>query len=78
MCISDNDIDIFGEGTQLRDYVFIDDVCDAMIQAVLDEHCIGGTYNVGSGSRTTFLEMAETVVKTVERARINFSPWLKK
>src|SRR6476620_10894496 len=45
---------IYGEGTQSRDFVFVDDVVSAALTAVGKA---GGPYNVGSGIATTVAEL---------------------
>jgi UDP-glucose 4-epimerase len=45
---------IFGDGTQTRDFVFVGDVVDALIAASQHE---GGVFNVGSGVGTTVLAL---------------------
>jgi UDP-glucose 4-epimerase len=54
---------IFGDGSQARDYVFIDDVVKANIIAL--EKGDGGSYNIGTGIGTTTLEVYEAVRKAV-------------
>ena len=39
---------LFGDGSQLRDYLYIDDFC-AALDAILGRGEVGATYNVGSG-----------------------------
>lgn len=39
---------LFGDGSQLRDYLYIDDFC-AALDAILDQGEARATYNVGSG-----------------------------
>ncbi len=48
---------IFGDGTQVRDYVYVGDVVDAMLAAL--DRPGGGVYNVGTGKGTSVLELAE-------------------
>jgi UDP-glucose 4-epimerase len=45
---------IFGDGEQVRDFVFVGDVVDAMLQVAGTE---SGTYNVGSGAATSINEI---------------------
>jgi len=45
---------IFGDGAQTRDYVFVADVCDAMVRAVDRD---GGVYNVGTGVETSVVDL---------------------
>jgi UDP-glucose 4-epimerase len=45
---------IFGDGSQVRDFVFVGDVVDALLAAAGHE---GGIFNVGSGSATSIREL---------------------
>lgn len=57
--LHDRKVTIFGDGTQERDFIYQDDVMDAI--AALDNEAVG-TYNIGAGYTTTFNE----VIKTIE------------
>jgi len=45
---------IFGDGTQTRDFVYVDDIVAALLAAV-GRH--GGPYNIGTGAGTTVAEL---------------------
>ncbi|HET9544567.1 MAG TPA: NAD-dependent epimerase/dehydratase family protein [Gaiellaceae bacterium] len=47
---------IFGDGTQTRDYVYVEDVVRATLAAVGNP---GGVFNVGTGRETSVLELAD-------------------
>jgi len=47
---------VFGDGTQTRDFVYVADVVRAVESAL---ECPSGVYNIGTGVRTTILELAE-------------------
>lgn len=68
-------IKVFGDGMQVRDYIFIDDLADAFIAAAATEQCCGKVFNVGSGKGTKFIEMAETIVKTIGSGAVEKAPW---
>ena len=51
--------EIWGDGTQVRDFIHIDDVVSATMKAVELE--ILKPINLGSGIPTSFIELAETV-----------------
>ena len=53
---------LYNDGTAVRDYIYVDDHCRA-IDLVLHEAPLGGVYNVGTGSETTGLEVAEAVLE---------------
>ncbi len=68
---------IYGDGTQLRDYVSIDDVVDAMLVVGADDNSNGQAYNVGSGDGTMFKDMAQKIVDASgnNKAKLKFIEW---
>jgi UDP-glucose 4-epimerase len=70
-----NVIKIFGDGEQLRDYVFVDDIVTAMIGCASGPVAVGEVVNVGSGQSTRFRDMVSTIVNCVNRGRMEFVPW---
>ncbi|MHC3437940.1 NAD-dependent epimerase/dehydratase family protein [Natrialbaceae archaeon A-gly3] len=53
---------IEGDGEQTRDFVHVEDVVRANLLAATTD-CVGQAFNVGTGKRTSILELAETVRK---------------
>jgi UDP-glucose 4-epimerase len=66
---------IYGDGRQLRDYVFIGDVVEAALAAGADSRADQRIYNVGSGVGTSMIEAARQIVAAVGSGRIEFRPW---
>jgi dTDP-L-rhamnose 4-epimerase len=56
-------INIFEDGHESRDFVFIDDVVEATFQCILDRNQGVDMFNVGSGEATSVLHVAQSVVK---------------
>lgn len=54
---------IFGDGTQTRDFVYVEDVCDAFYRAA--DRGSGVLLNVGSGRETSVLELYEALAGIV-------------
>lgn len=54
---------IHGDGEQTRDFIFIEDVVDAILRASISSKADGQTYNVGSGIEITINHLAELVLK---------------
>jgi UDP-glucose 4-epimerase len=52
---------IHNSGTQTRDFVYLDDVVDALIAASKASDVDGTTINVGSGTETSIVDLAERV-----------------
>jgi dTDP-L-rhamnose 4-epimerase len=57
------EINIFEDGKESRDFVFIDDVITATILALEKDTVYGKVYNVGSGVATDVLKVASTLKK---------------
>lgn len=54
---------IYGDGTQRRDFTFIDDVVDANILAMYDNNSnnLGQAFNIGRGKNYSILELAQHI-----------------
>jgi UDP-glucose 4-epimerase len=61
---------VYGDGRQTRDYVYVDDVVDAVLAA--GESDVGGALNIGRGQESTVLDLVEGLA-TLEPS-IDFSP----
>jgi UDP-glucose 4-epimerase len=57
---------VFGDGQQTRDYVFIDDVVDALVAAADAPGADGQIINVGSGAETALNDLIALIGATVE------------
>ena len=68
-------ISIFGEGSQLRDYIFVEDLANAFIAASLSTKSKGQIFNIGSGKGITFLDMVKTIIKFVGKGSFQNIPW---
>ncbi|MFZ6864744.1 NAD-dependent epimerase/dehydratase family protein [Undibacterium sp. Ji67W] len=55
-------INIFEDGLESRDFVFIDDVVDATKRALLMEEANGQIFGIGSGVATTVLDVAKKLI----------------
>jgi len=59
-----DEFEIWGDGTQVRDFIHIEDVVEATMKAV--ELDIEGPINLGSGVATSFVDLAEQVFKMAQ------------
>lgn len=66
---------VFGGGEQLRDYVHIDDVVDALLTAGIASESDGMIFNVGSGRGVSFRQMAEVIVRAAGQGTIEHVAW---
>ena len=66
-------ITIFGEGGTIRDYIHVEDIA-AGITAALDHGCIGETYNIGTGTGTSNIEIIEILSAFASESGIERPP----
>lgn len=57
---------VYGDGLQVRDWLFVEDHCDAIL-TVLERGRPGETYNIGGGNQLTNLELVRTVCALLDR-----------
>ena len=65
---------IFGDGKQVRDFIYIDDVIEANMQAMLSD-IKTGFFNIGTGTPTSIFELANLMIKLSNN---NFNPIFEK
>jgi len=56
------DINIFEDGKESRDFVFIDDVVDATLAGIESDEPICDSFNVGTGIPISVLQVAQTLI----------------
>lgn len=56
---------IYGDGRQTRDFVYIDDVVEAMVAAATAPSIDRMVINIGSGVETSILDLAQAVMETL-------------
>jgi len=53
---------IFGDGSQIRDFIFVKEIADANLKA-MESNCKNGFFNVGTGTGVSILELANLMIK---------------
>jgi len=61
--LSNEPINIYGDGTQSRVFCHVQDAIEALLQLVATDQTINEVYNVGGTGEITIKELAETVIK---------------
>lgn len=61
LLLQGKDVNIFEDGNETRDFVFIDDVVESVVLALDAAHIRQATYNVGSGIATSVMQVAQTL-----------------
>jgi UDP-glucose 4-epimerase len=75
LAIDNETIKVFGDGSLLRDFVYVHDAVEAMLMCAATDGAYGHVFNVGNNRASTFRELAETVVRVCESGRWEFAPF---
>jgi len=75
LALADQPIPIYGDGLQRRDYVYVDDVSEALVQLAENTAADGRAFNVGSGVGTALIEMARAIIGAAGGGHITHVPW---
>jgi UDP-glucose 4-epimerase len=76
--LSNEPINIYGDGTQSRVFCHVQDAIEALLQLVATEKTINEVYNVGGTGEITIKQLAETIVKqTNSNSEIEYIPYEK-
>ena len=79
LAVEDREIEIYGDGSQIRDFVFVDDAVDAFLRAGTSEECNGGVYNVGGSEAINLRDLATKLLEVAGTGRVRHVEWpLKK
>ncbi len=69
--MNEQSINIWGDGSVIRDYIFITDLVNACLAAINSE--TNGTFNIGSGRGYSLLEIINEIEQcTQKKAHVNF------
>jgi dTDP-glucose 4,6-dehydratase len=66
--LNDLDFPIYGDGKQIRDWLYVEDNCLG-IQSVLEKGRVGSIYNIGAGEERTNLEVVEAICVAIAERR---------
>ena len=76
--IQDREITVNGDGNQSRDFVHARDVARAHVLVADEDHALGRTFNVGTGTETTINSLLKTIQEVTGRQpRVQHQPWPK-
>lgn len=64
-CLRDNFIPVYGTGSNVRDWLYVEDHCQAL-EMVLEKGTVGSTYIIGGNAEHTNMEIATTVCEILD------------
>jgi UDP-glucose 4-epimerase len=75
LAMEDRTIQIYGDGSQLRDFVYVDDAADAFLRAGADDACNGDVFNVGGAHPISHRDLTTMLVDVAGRGRVEYVAW---
>lgn len=75
LALEDRALPIYGEGTQRRDYIHVDDLVSALIRVSESASSDARAFNVGSGEGTRMIDMADAIIALAGGGRVEHVEW---
>jgi UDP-glucose 4-epimerase len=75
LAIEDREIEIYGDGSQRRDFVFVDDAAEAFMLAGASDRCNGEVFNVGGEEPITHRELVTLLIDSAGTGSMRFVEW---
>ena len=75
LAIEGRPIQIYGDGSQLRDFVYVDDAADAFLRAGASDMCNGEVFNVGGDRPVSHRELTTLLVEVAGSGSVQYVGW---
>ncbi len=75
LLLEGGEIQIYGDGSQLRDFNYVDDVVHAFLLAAASDCADGRVYNLGSLEPVSLRDLAERMVRLRGQGSYSLVPW---
>jgi UDP-glucose 4-epimerase len=75
LAVEDAEIQIYGDGSQIRDFVYVDDVVDAFLRAGASDACNGSAFNVGGREPIAHRDLVTLLLDEAGQGRAAFVDW---
>jgi UDP-glucose 4-epimerase len=75
LALEGQEIQIYGDGSQIRDFVYVDDVADAFLRAGASDAVNGDVFNVGGDAPITHRDLVKLLLEESGRGSVRFVDW---
>ena len=75
LILEGKELQIYGDGHQVRDFNYVDDVVDALLRVAASPEANGQVYNLGSEEPINLLHLAQLLVELAGRGSYRLVPW---
>ena len=70
--LNNDEIKIFGDGSQMRDFNYVSDVVEALVLCAQSKQALNESFNIGSGSPVSVLEIANIIIELAGAGKLKF------
>ncbi len=75
LALEGRQIQIFGDGSQIRDFVYVDDAADAFLRAGASDACNGQVFNVGGSEAISHTDLVALLIDVAGAGSVCHVPW---
>jgi UDP-glucose 4-epimerase len=75
LALQGGEIQIFGDGSQIRDFVYVDDAADAFLRAGASDACNGQIFNVGGSEPISHKDLVALLIDVAGAGSVRYVPW---
>jgi UDP-glucose 4-epimerase len=75
LAMENKPIQIYGDGSQLRDFVYVDDAADAFLRAGATDDCNGDVFNVGGDRPISHRDLTTLLVEVAGSGTVQYVDW---
>jgi len=75
LVVEGKEIQLYGDGQQLRDLTYVDDVVDAFLRAGASDAVNGQVFNLGGQAPISLLALAQLLVNVADQGSVRLVPW---
>ncbi len=75
LAVEDREIQVYGDGSQLRDFVYVDDAAEAFLRAGASDACNGEVFNVGGAEPVTHRDLVSLLLDVAGSGRVRYVDW---
>jgi UDP-glucose 4-epimerase len=75
LVLEDKEIQIFGDGSQMRDFVYVDDAGDAFLRAGASAACDGDVFNVGGSEPIAHRDLVTLLIEIAGMGSVRYVDW---
>ena len=75
LAVEGRTIQVYGDGSQVRDFVFVADAADAFLRAGATDACNGQVFNVGGDEHVTHRDLTALLIEVAGSGGVEFVAW---